>query len=206
MKWPAANNPGKANSLVSYFAMQRPKTLVAAGLIGLMVFMWVRVLTKKRAAAQAQAAPTSQAGILNADEWRKNHTKIQFIKLPEVKGRNDVLSRDFFADRRWERFTKDADGKNSNKTEEVNVVAKYGSENGRRKKAVLRLAEELTLDAVVLGRNTEAFIGNTLVSVGDKLQVEDKGELYEFDVVEISENEVVLMCEGVRLEIKMPAN
>lgn len=183
-----------------YFALEKGKSMVAACLIGLMILMWVRVFAKKHSPRTAEAALTAQAESLSGRG--RNEVKIRFIKLPEIKGRNDILSRDFFAVEEWENFIKDADG-NTNKVEEVNVIVEDDSGQGRRRKAVLRLARQLKLDVIALGKRPEAFIENTLVSVGDKLQVEDKGRLYEFDVIEIGEKEVVLMCQGVRLEIKM---
>ncbi len=184
-----------------YFALEKGKSMAVACLIGLMIFMWVRVFAKKHSPDEAEAALTAQAESLSGRG--RNEVKIRFIKLPEIKGRNDLLSRDFFAVEGWENLIKDADGNNTNKVEEVNVVVEDDSEQGRRRKAVLRLARQLKLDVIALGKRPEAFIENTLVSVGDKLQVEDKGRLYEFDVIEIGENEVVLTCQGVRLEIKM---
>ena len=183
-----------------YFALEKGKSMVASCLIGLMILMWVRVFAKKHSPGEAEAALTAQTESLSGRG--RNEVKIRFIKLPEIKGRNDLLSRDFFAVERWETFIKDADG-NTNRVEEVNVVVEDDSEQGRRRKAVLRLARQLKLDVIAPGKRPEAFIENTLVSVGDKLQVEDKGRLYEFDVIEIGENEVVLTCQGVRLEIKM---
>ena len=183
-----------------YFALEKGKSMAAACLIGLMFFMWVRVFAKKHSPGEAEAALTAQAESLSGRG--RNEVKIRFIKLPEIKGRNDVLSRDFFAVEGWENLIKDADG-NTNKVEEVNVVVEDDSEQGSHRKAVLRLARQLKLDVIAFGKRPEAFIENTLVSVGDKLQVEDKGRLYEFDVIEIGENEVVLTCQGVRLEIKM---
>lgn len=183
-----------------YFALEKGKSMAAACLIGLMIFMWVRVFAKKHSPGEAEAALTAQAESLSGRG--RNEVKIRFVKLPEIKGRNDVLSRDFFAVEGWENFIEDADG-NKNKVEEVNVVVEDDSGQDDRRKAVLRLARQLKLDAIAFGKRPEAFIENTLVSVGDKLQVEDKGRLYEFDVIEIGENEVVLTCQGVRLEIKM---
>ena len=197
----AGNNMNIVRRIGRYFALEKGKSMVASCLIGLMILMWVRVFAKKHSPGTAEAALTAQAE--SSSGRGRNEVKIRFIKLPEIKGRNDVLSRDFFAVEGWENLIKDADVNNTNKVEEVNVIVEDDSEQGRRRKAVLRLARQLKLDVIALGKRPEAFIENTLVSVGDKLQVEDKGRLYEFDVIEIGENEVVLTCQGVRLEIKM---
>jgi len=203
MKGPAADKMGKAGSIAGYVAGQRPKVFVAAGLIALMIFMWVRLLTKKGAPGVVNAAGSGQTAVIAGGNTAASQKEIEFIELPEIEGRNDVLNRDFFAARKWDDNNSDPDVENLKRVKELYSQTEDDTESSRRKKAVLRLAQELTLEAIVVGRNAEAFIENTLVSVGDKLQVEDKGDLYEFDVVEISDNEVVVMCEGVRVEMKM---
>jgi len=202
MKPQTAKNTGKVNSIAARFAMQKRKAIVAACLIGLMIFMWVRVFTKSSSASRTHTSSTAHAGVLN--DQSKQQIKIRYVELPVIKGRNDDLRRDFFALKEWEQFIKDdADGGNLSRIEQVNVIA-GDDEQGRRRKDILRLVKELTLDAIALGRIPVAFINDTIVSVGGKLHLKEKNKLYELDVIEINENEVVLRYEDVRIELKMP--
>ncbi len=103
-------NSGKGtNSLFSQLAAEKKKSVTALCLIGVMVFMWVRVLGKKTSEDAEGALMTQE---VNADSPGSNpELKISFTELPKVKGRNDVLTRDFFAAGDWQDFIEDGEGR-----------------------------------------------------------------------------------------------
>ena len=122
--------------------------------------------------------------------------KISFIELPKVAGRNDVLTRDFFAADGWWDFI---DGKGRNLGgNEVSVVSRDGSEE-----IVRRVAEQFKLEAIGMGKNPQAVINDKLISVGDKLSVRDGVDNYECEVVGIEEETVFIRCGDDEITLKL---
>lgn len=192
MKQGVKNNGNGTNRLVSRLAAEKKKTVTALCLIALMVFMWARVLGKK---TPAIAAALGQENVVLGSNLELN---ISFIELPKVAGRNDVLTRDFFAADGWQDFVRDGEGSNVAGTEEVSVVSKDGNEQ-----VVRRVAEKLKLEAIGLDGNPQAFINGKLLSVGDKLLVRDGGNTYECEVVGIEENVVLIKCGDAEITLKV---
>ena len=88
------NSGSRQNRIFEQLAAEKKKTITAICLIAVMAFMWVRVLGGK-------TGDEAQAALTNATAANKQSNseplKITYIDLPVVKGRNDVLNRDFFA-------------------------------------------------------------------------------------------------------------
>jgi len=188
MKQNLKNNGNGANRLFSQLAAEKKKTICALCLIAVMVFMWVKLLGKKKLEG-AEAAVMSQG--VNFKGESNSELKISFIELPKVKGRNDVLTRDFFASGSWGDFTEEG-------TKEVSVVSRDGSEE-----VVRRVAEKLKLEAIVLGENPQTFINDKLLSVGDKLLVRDGVKTYECEVVGIEESMVSIRYGEAEIQLKL---
>jgi hypothetical protein len=109
MKQNLRNSGNGGNRLFSQLAAEKKKAIIAVCLIAVMVFMCVRVAGRKvpqraKAAVTAQEVTESQAN---------SELKISFIELPKVEGRNDVLTRDFFAVDNWRDFMRSGEGKSS---------------------------------------------------------------------------------------------
>jgi hypothetical protein len=155
--------------------------------------MWVRVLGKK-GPQSADAAVMAQEV---TDGQTKPELKISFMELPKVEGRNDVLTRDFFAVGSWRDFMRGGEGK-SGGIEEVSIVSRKGGEETAR-----RIAEKLKLEAIVLGENPRAFINDKLLSVGDKLFVRDGTNTYECEVAEIEEDMVFIRCGETEVTLRL---
>ena len=188
------NNSNGAKRVFEQLAAEKKKTVIAVCLITVMVLMWVRVFSKKTpqsagASVTAQEATTEQSN---------SELKVSFVELPKVKGRNDVLSRDFFAIDNWQEFTRGREGENLSGIEEVSVFSKDGSEE-----VVKRIADKLKLEAIVSGKNPQAFINGKLLSKGGKLFVEDGTEKYECEVVGIEENTVLIRCKEAEIKLKL---
>jgi len=180
--------------LIGRLAAEKKKSVMALCLVILMVFMWVKVLCNKtpqttEAALVAQGGPADQLS---------SELKISFIELPNVKGRNDVLTRDFFTVDNWQNFFVGGEGENSNGVEKVNVSSGDSSEE-----AVRQVAEKLKLEAISLGGVPKAFINNKLLSVGDKLFVGDGVNTYECEVIGIEENMVLVRCGVAEIQLKL---
>src|SRR4030042_5719062 len=193
MKKTPGNNGNGTNRLVSRLAVEKKKTITALCLIAVMVFMWARVLSNN-------TTETAAAGLIRdnmaPDIAASNlEMSISFIELPKVAGRNDVLTRDFFAVADWNNFIGNRQG--NNLTENVNVVS------GNNKEVMKRVAEKLKLEAIGMDGNPQVFINGKLLSSGDKLLVIDGGNTYECEVVGIEENAVLIKCGESEITLKM---
>jgi len=173
MKEKLRDNDKGINNLVGRLAAEKKKTVFALCLIAIMAFMWIRVLGKKmpQAAQSAMRCGQVTGGQSNSE------LKISFIELPEVKGRNDVLTRDFFTVSDWEQFIRDGGGTSSGDNEEVTVVSKDGSEEIAR-----RVAEKL------------------------KLPIRDGSKTYECEVTGIEENMVFIRCGQAEITLKLTSD
>lgn len=188
------NNNDGAKRVFEQLAAEKKKTVIAVCLITVMVLMWVRVFGKKTPQT-AGAAVTAQEAIT---EQSNSELKVSFVEPPKVKGRNDVLSRDFFAIDNWQEFTRGREGENLAGIEEVSVFSKDGSEE-----VVKRIADKLKLEAIVSGKNPQAFIDGKLLSAGGKLFVEDGTKKYECEVVGIEENTVLIRCGEAEIKLRL---
>jgi len=195
MKQNPGNSGNGANRLLSQLTAEKKKTVMAFCLIGVMLFMWVRVLGKKMPQSAVAAVRLEQP---NPDTSGANsESKISFIELPSVKGRNDVLTRNFFASGGWRNFMRDGEVESLSGTKEVSVILGDGSEEVAK-----RVAEKLKLEAIVLGENPQAFINDKLLSVGDTLLIRDGVNTYECEVVGIEEKMVIIRCEEAEITLK----
>ena len=186
------NHNNGTKRLVSQIRAEKKKTVLAVSLVTVMAFMWIRVFFKKTPAAASavameQTSPTSDS---------KPALNVSFIELPEVAGRHDVVTRNFFTSNNWKNF----DGKKTNvvSIEEVNVAPGNGSE-----KAIRKVVEKIKLEAIVVGENAKAFINDKVLTAGNKLLISDGIERYECEVVLIEENAVVIRCGEAEVRLKL---
>lgn len=193
MKQIVKNGGNGANRLVSRLAAEKKKTVTAVCLVAIMVVMWARMLSKESPTAATAALRQQDVKQMASDK----ELSITFIELPKVTGRNDVLIRDFFVVDDWQKFMKSGEGENKTRVEDVSVVSK------RNKEAMIRVAEKLKIEAIVLDGNPQVFINNKLLSVGDKLLVKDGGNTYECEVVCIEENMVLIKCGEAEITKKI---
>jgi hypothetical protein len=170
----------RLNRLLNQLAAQKKKGVIAAALIVLMVFMWLRLLTDK-GPQQVHAAVTGNS--LNETVQK---LKVKFIKLPFVHGRNDVLARDFF--KMDSQFFGGAD---------ASIVSTDGAVDGVRE-----VVKGLRLDAISTGQQPEAFINDRLVKVGDTVLVEGS-KTYECEIVSIKKNSVLVKYGDAEIELKL---
>jgi len=189
------NRGGLVKGLLGPLAAEKKKAVAASCLVAVMAIMWVRVLTKQAPEAAGAALMTEQ---FNQTGSSNQELKVSFIELPQVTGRNDVITRDFFASDDWRHFDREK-GQNLAVIEEVNIVSKNGNEE-----VIKKIAEKLKLEAiVVLSKNPRAFINDKVVSVGNKVLIRDGADTYECEVIEIKENMVVIKCREAEVTLKL---
>ncbi len=185
----------RANKIFNQLAAEKKKTVFAVCLIALMVFMWVRVLGKK---TPKIAEATLGQEIVTSDTSKSGpELKVTFIELPKVAGRNNSITRDFFASDDWWKLIVSGEGGKIADIEEVSV-SKGGSEEIAK-----RVAERLKLEAIGFGENPRAFINGKPLSVGDKLLIVDGDGKYECEVVGIEEDKVFIRCGDAKITLKL---
>jgi len=187
-----------AGKILDRLAEDKKKSVTALSLITLMVFMWIRVLTQKAPqSADASAPKTDQSKI---DDVSSEEYKVSFVELPKIAGRNDIIGRDFFASEGWQHFV-DKQGQKSDDIEEVSIYSKNGNEE-----VIRRVAGKLKLEATIrMGGTYHALINGQERKVGETIPIGDGAKMYECEVIEISDNVVVIKCEEaeIRLSIKI---
>lgn len=180
---------GEANKILSALA-DKKKAVLAACLVAVMAFMWIRLL-RKDAPQSAQASPAMQQTSASSPP------KISFVDLPKVPGRHDVIARDFFAPGDWWKSIKGIGGQNRTGTEEVKVVSAKGD-----REVINLLAARLNLEAIVKDP-LQAFINGKLLSVGDKLLIREGVRTLDCEVVQIEQNQVAIRCGQSQVTLKL---
>ncbi len=176
--------PEKANfndgpDLLSRVRAEKKKICIAAGLVAIMIFMWVKVFssggsTVKNAGAQVVSQVPQQK--------QQGQAEISYVQLPVVSGRNDVLTRDIFDVASSSCFS------TSGNTGSKEVAA--GQEPDEIKLA--KIAAKIQVNAIFTGDTPQAYVADELLSVGSILKVRYDKHIYEFTVKEINSNQVVL--------------
>jgi hypothetical protein len=190
------NKNAGARKLLDRLAEEKKKSVTALCLIAVMIFMWVRVLTKKEPqGAEASAPGTEQA---DAEDAPREEYRVSFVELPKVAGRNDVIGRDFFACDDWRHFV-DKKGQEPDGIEEVSIFSKNGNEE-----VIRRIAGKLKLEATMeMGGTHQAWINGELREVGDKIPIGDGSNKYECEVKQINDKVVVIKCEEAEITLSI---
>ena len=172
----------------------RKKVGIALLLVAVMVLMWVRVLLRGGPkTAQAGSAVGLSASRADAGD---NELKVAFIELPKVKGRNDMLVRDFFRSNRWRDFGKG--GASNSSVSEVNVAAHSG-----QAAMIRRVAANLKLQAILIGEKRQAFVNDRVLHSGEQFLLKIGEDTYECEVVSIDEDKVVIGCGKSQVVLKL---
>ncbi len=168
------------------------KTAVACALVSIMVFMWVRVLIGHRpAAAMSSPRPAATAS-------RTGPAKVTFVELPKSPGRHDSIARDFFAASDESFARRKTAGRDTGTEKEVPVVSSHNA-----LEVIQRVARTLKLEAVLWSESPRAFLNDQLLSVGSKLTVKDGTASYEFEVLQIYMDSVLVGCDDMQLTLPL---
>jgi len=183
-----------AGRILDRLRMSGRKTAVACALVSIMLFMWVRVLIGHRPAAAAAAPPPKQVETPAGTA----PVKVTLVELPKTPGQHDAIARDFFAAPDGSYARRNAAGRNTGTEKEVPVTSSSNAQE-----VIQRVAQTLKLDAVFLRENPEAFLNDQLLRVGNKLTVKDGAASYEFEVLQIYMDSVLVECQGIQLRLKL---
>lgn len=188
-------------ALLHGLPVSKGKLIIAAALITIMAFMWLRLLLfNKSRDTVAGVAVVSTVNTQDKEKTTKPSPELTYIELPFVLGRHDVLTNDMFHPANWQAFKTVDDTQNS------------GSGGLNRDKDTLtaedirKIDSLVTLDAIIAEggkRAREAFINGKLVSVGSKVAVEYDKRSVELTVTEIYRNKVVLRVGEFTLNVMM---
>jgi hypothetical protein len=173
------------------------KTAVACALVSLMLFMWARVLIGHRPAAVGAASPSHPAATVPGTAA----VKATFVELPKTPGRHDAIARDFFAASEGSFIRRNTADRNTGTEKEVPIVSSYNVQE-----VIQRVARKLKLEAVLWSESPRAFLNDQLLSVGGKLTVKDGTASFEFEVLQIYLDSVLVACEDMQLTLKLAPN
>ncbi len=191
---------GGPGGLVGRFTADKKKTVFALCLIAIMLVMWARVFAKKKPNSASAAVLSSDVvdGQSESDAGRADvRSRMSFIELPKVEGRNDVLSKDFFAVKSWRDFVSSQGGKSSG-AEGADISVGEGDQE-----VVGKIADRLELEAIEMSAVPHAFINDELLGVGDRLQIADGVNTYECEVIRIEQGVVFIRCGQAEIELKL---
>lgn len=178
--------------VLDHLMADRKKAALAAGLVAIMVIMWVRMLTGKKPGA-AGAAPEQPPA---AQSTQTPPVKLRFVELPVIEGRHDRIRRDFFSADTRAGFRRDSTPLDTGTDTEVHI-----GPGQQVQEVVARAAQRLRLEAVLEG--PRAFINDRLVGVGETLSVKDGTTTCTFEVVRIQEDAVLVRCNGNEMTLKL---
>jgi len=198
MKSKTLKKPGIAvaarDGVFAKLKAEKKKAITAVCLLLVMSFMWLKVFVGKSPqsakATDSIEASSSQEFSSEPDE-QGTEPGISYVELPRVEGRNDILTRDF--------FIFDNKGFSNGSVKEVQSI----SENNNDEELMRRISAKLTLEAIVMGDNPQAFINNKLLCLGDKLTIKEGSDVYVCEVTEIGETEVTIRCREGTVKLKI---
>ena len=197
-----STNTNNDAELMRQIPVDRKKVILAASLLAIMALMWVRVLVKSRT-TEAGAAITETSMQVSQTAQSESETKVSYVRLSVVPGRNDRLVRDIFTIRSRSAFGwYDGTGR-----EESSIVTEPDSDHNIDVDNIRKIARDLSVDAILIGQagqSSEAFIEDKFVTAGSKLAVKYEDKIYTFTVTEIQSNKVILECRNVTIAVKMP--
>jgi hypothetical protein len=196
---PKHKNP-VTGDLINHLPVKKSKIIIAAVLMSVMAMLWVRVIFGAKTDKVVNTKPKIVSG-KTQNIAEQPQPKVSYVKLPVVPGRNDVLTRDIFSPENWKAFdwdqSKDSD----------NVEIDSSEDDGRmmHEKNLREIAQNYTVDAISTDQQgqIQAFMIDDVVSVGSTLIVEHKGYSYEFIVLEIKTEEVVLGWKNCTVTLQM---
>ncbi len=187
-------NIARIGPVLDHLRLGGKRTVMACVLVLIMLFMWVRVFLGHRPAAAAAAPRSSQA----QTAARRPPVTMQRLELPRIPGRHDALPRDFFTMKDPASFGRDSARRGAGTDTEVPVAS---TENAQE--VIQRVARTMKLEAVSWNESPRIFINDQLLEVGGRFLVKDGTQSYEFEVLQIYVDSVLVGCNGVQLTLKL---
>lgn len=164
-----------------------PKTVVAAALLLLMGIMWMRVFFTSGKPAQAAAySETKEKEQVKAEPA----VNIEPVPLPVIAGRNDRLTKDYFAVVLWPQ-------QHSSTPQDVQGRLRNDAEQ-QRLDFVNTLLSRLSIDAVLMPTGQEpakVCLNGKVLTEGQTLTLKDKDQTYELTITQIKPNAITIVCD-----------
>lgn len=185
-------------ALLHGLPVSKSKLIIAAVLITIMAFMWLRLLLFNKSPDTAAGAAAATINTQDKENTTKPSSELTYIELPFVPGRHDVLANDVFRPANWQAFktVDDTQDSGSGGLDRDVLTAED----------IRRIDSLITLDGIIAeggGQTREAFINGKLVSVGSKVAVEYDKRSVELTVTEIYRNKVMLRVGEFTLNVMM---
>ena len=184
-------------ALLQGLPVSKGKLIIAAVLITVMAFMWLRLLVFNK--TPKTAAGGTSSGLVDvqaASTTTKAVPELTYSELGFVPGRHDVLANDIFRSGTWLVLGAVDNTQNTVGTD-VNKHALTASD-------IRYITDLVTLVGIFTeqgNRAPEAFINGKLVSIGSKVAVEYNKRSFELTVTEIHRNKVVLRVEEQEIDV-----
>ena len=182
-----------SSRIMGLFADSR-KTVLACSLVAVMAVMWVRVLIGHKPSSAGAAPAQTQAA---KTERSERTARVQMVEVSRIPGRNDSIDRDCFDMQGRTQFQKSVAVPNTGTDTEVPVVSPNHDEE------VKQVAQTLKLEAVLLNDAPLAFLNDRLVQAGDTFTVERGTSVFEFEVLRINEDSVLVECNDIQLTLQL---
>lgn len=184
-------------ALLQGLPVPKSKLIIAAVLITVMAFMWLRLLVFNK--TPDTAAGGTSSGPVDAQvagTTTKAVPELTYSELPFETGRHDVLANDIFRSGTWLVFGA-VDNTQNTVGPDVNEHALTASD-------IRNITGLVTLDGIIAEQGTqapEAFVNGKLVSVGSKVAVEYNKRSFELTVTKIHRNKVVLRVGEQEIDV-----
>jgi hypothetical protein len=191
MKLPA-NKTDRQRTAITRNAVHRKKLIVAIVLFSIMAVLWVRVFVGKSKPAAVSAAPAIDKNKVLAVQ----NEGVEYIQLPHIPERHDVIANDVFSAKNFSQFKK--------QDQYVTSTKQLDTRDATGESPAVSAAEALRLVAIVNDKTPQAFIENRLFEKGDSFRFMFNGQIYQFKILNILEDKVVLDCNGIIITKKIP--
>ena len=173
------------------------RVVLAGALVVVMAFMWIRVLVGHKPASAGAATAKKQTTQTQSDE---PNVRVRRVEVPFVPGRNDSISRDCFRIQDRAPFQRLATVSSTGTDTEVPVVPP-----NRDPEVIQQVAQTLKLEAVLRNGSLQAFLNDRLLKAGDTFPVERQGHVFEFEVLRIYDDAVLVKCNDIQLTLQIDA-
>lgn len=189
-----SQNKNNTSRIINQLVAEKKKVAMALGLVILMTIMWVRVIVKS---GPDSAKASVNVPAVKVEKPKNISNKVEFVKLPVVVGRNDVLTKNIFEVKNWQSFMA---GSNFDLNQ---IHRKEPTSNEIENSNIEMVSKNLTLDAIELGNNPKAFINGQLLSAGDKFALRIGENVFECQIKEVAENLVLINFNGTDISLRL---
>lgn len=178
-----------------------PKAMMMIVLLAVMGVLWGRVLLSGKTGPETASAEEAEQAALEQmmQSQQPAAVQVEMLELPEVPGRNDRLTCNFFCEENWDAFTFEGHS-------DVQVNSSEQTLERHQQVKLEQIVRRLVLEAVIedaAGNPHQAFVEGKILSVGDTLTVQEGPDQYMLTVNQINEKEVMFSWNKSVVVLKM---